>query len=114
MRIEAAKLLFDIASAARRVLEFTTGSNYENYSQSPLLRSAVERQFTVLGEAMSQLLRIEPELRAWIPECAAVIGFRNILIHGYAEGDPRIVWSIIQDKVPELLRRVNELLSTGV
>ena len=42
-----------------------------------------------------------------------MIGFRNILIHGYAEVDPRIVWSIIQDKVPELLRRVDELLSTG-
>jgi uncharacterized protein with HEPN domain len=40
-----------------------------------------------------------------------VIGFRNLLIHGYAEVDPRIVWSIIQDKVPELLRRVEELLS---
>ncbi|MCK5726818.1 MAG: DUF86 domain-containing protein [Thiotrichaceae bacterium] len=40
-----------------------------------------------------------------------IISFRNILIHGYADIDDHLVWSIIKNKLPSLKREVNILLS---
>ncbi|HVS14907.1 MAG TPA: HepT-like ribonuclease domain-containing protein [Thermoanaerobaculia bacterium] len=39
-----------------------------------------------------------------------IIAFRNILIHGYAEIDERLVWDAVQFKLPELPIEVDKLL----
>ncbi|MFH1044565.1 MAG: HepT-like ribonuclease domain-containing protein [Pseudomonadota bacterium] len=54
------------------------------------LQSAVERQFEIIGEAMNQLRRIDPNTAAAIPELPRVIAFRNIPVHGYANVDTSI------------------------
>ena len=54
---EAARAyLHDIAEACRRIEEFVEGKTYADYVANPLLRSAVERQFEIIGEALSQAL----------------------------------------------------------
>jgi uncharacterized protein with HEPN domain len=47
---------------------------------------------------------------ARISEYERIIAFRNILIHGYAEIDNRIVWDVLQTKLPKLLKEVEALL----
>jgi uncharacterized protein with HEPN domain len=111
MRLEAEKLLFDTATAARLILQFTTGKNFEQYMADPLLQSAVERQFTIIGEAMSRLPKFEPAVPEQIPEYRAAVGFRNLLVHGYTQIDHRIVWSTVQDHLPSLLERIEKMLA---
>jgi uncharacterized protein with HEPN domain len=41
----------------------------------------------VCGEALNQLYRIAPAVAEKIPHARDIIGFRNILAHGYAELD---------------------------
>jgi len=49
-----------------------------------MLRSAVERQFEIIGEALGTLARIDATIAARNPELRDIVAFRNILIHGYA------------------------------
>ena len=39
-----------------------------------------------------------------------IIAFRNVLIHGYADVDDRLVWNVIETNLPTLGREVNALL----
>lgn len=55
MEIDSAALLFDIVESSRLVESFVEGVDFENYSESDLVRSAVERQFINIGEALNRL-----------------------------------------------------------
>jgi uncharacterized protein with HEPN domain len=76
-----------------------------------MLRSAVERQFEIIGEALSQLARSSPVLAARIPELRRIIGFRNALIHGYDQIDDDGVWRAIGTDLPALRADVAALLA---
>jgi uncharacterized protein with HEPN domain len=110
MRREPGAYLWDVREAADAILGFTRGRGIEDYLGDLLLRSAVERQFEILGEALSQLSKTTPEIARKIPDLPQVVAFRNLLIHGYAAVDHPTVWETIQVHVPVLRRRVAELL----
>ena len=52
MRLESKKYLYDIARAAGLALEFVRGKSFADYAADALLRSAVERQLEIVGEAL--------------------------------------------------------------
>jgi uncharacterized protein with HEPN domain len=110
MHADARKLLWDARRAAERVKGFTQGKTFAEYQTDELLRSAVERQLGIVGETLSQLGRIDPTTAAAIPELPRVVGFRNVLVHGYATVDNRIVWGIVEANVGPLLKALESLL----
>jgi uncharacterized protein with HEPN domain len=110
MRLESKKYLYDVLQAVLRLQGFAAGKSFENYQHDALLRAGVERQLEIVGEALNQLTRIDPETAARIGEHRRIIAFRNILIHGYAEVDDRVVWNVVELKLPVLLREVQSLL----
>ena len=89
MRLESKKYLFDIRQAAGLLTEFTQVKSFADFQGDPMLRSAVERQFEIIGEALAKLAKIDQETAALISEHRRIIAFRNILIHGYAQIDDR-------------------------
>ena len=76
-----------------------------------MLQAASERQFEIIGEALAQLAREEVEVAERISEYQRIIAFRNILIHGYADIDARLVWDIIESRLPGLRDEVDRLLA---
>jgi len=113
MRLESKKYLFDILQAAKNLQQFNQDKAFSDYESDALLRSAVERQFEIIGEALRRLAKEDPETAGRIAEHERIISFRNILIHGYAEIDDRLVWDILQSKLPNLLKHVQSLLGDG-
>lgn len=107
---EVAKYLFDIAQACDLLVQFTAGKTFEDYTRDPLLRSAVERQFEIIGEALSRALRLDPALSNHINSTARIIAFRNRLIHAYASIADDVVWGVLEGNLPALRREVEELL----
>lgn len=75
-----------------------------------MLRLAVERCFSILGEAMSQLAKVDAVTAGRIAEYQRIIAFRNILIHSYAQTDDRLVWSLVETKLSELHKEIQVLL----
>lgn len=112
MRLEARKYLLDVQVATDRIGRFTRGKSFEQYLADEMLRSAVERQFGIASEALSRLTKDDPAVAAAIPEYAKIVAFRNILIHGYASVDDRIVWGVIENYLALLRAAVQRLLDT--
>jgi uncharacterized protein with HEPN domain len=112
MRLEARKFLLDIQVATDRIGRFTRGKSFEQYLAEEMLRSAVERQFGIAGEALARLAKDDPGVAAQIPDYGKIVAFRNILIHGYASVDDRIVWGVIENYLAQLRAAVRRLLDT--
>jgi len=110
MRLEARKYLYDIRQAADLLAAFISGKAFTDYEADAMLRAAVERQFEIIGEALAQLAKLDEGLASRISEYRRIIAFRNILIHGYADVDDRLVWDIIETRLPALQREVTALL----
>ena len=110
MPLNARKYLHDIARASDLIAEFVGSAGFDNYTDNAMLRAAVEREFEIIGEALSHLARLDEELISNISEYRRIIAFRNILIHGYAEIDDRLVWDIVESKLPILRREVAALM----
>jgi len=111
MRPESKKFLYDIRKAGELLAEFAEDKTLSDYLADAFLRSAVERQFEIIGEALSQAIKLEPDLANAISEAKRIISFRNILIHGYAAVSNEVVWEVLQKDLPTLRRQVNELLT---
>ena len=109
-RREPNAYLRDALRASKAIQEFTAGKSLANYQASLLLRSAVERLFTIIGESLIQLRQLRPDLVATISDHAQIIAFRNVLVHGYAAVDETVVWSIIDEKLPGFVLEINQLL----
>ncbi|MGH3621014.1 MAG: HepT-like ribonuclease domain-containing protein, partial [Sciscionella sp.] len=92
------KYLWDALHAAQLIHDFTQDQSFADYQSHAMLRSAVERQFEIIGEALNQLAKTDPKAAAHIPELPRIVAFRNILIHGYTTVDDALVWQVLVDK----------------
>ena len=104
------KLLHDIVDAAEFILEQTRGRSLAEYEQSRLVRGAVERNFIIIGEALSRLKRVDTAMAGALGDFPQMIAFRNIVVHGYDAVDDAVVWGIIQNEVPRLLIAARAML----
>lgn len=86
---------------------------FAEYEADDYFRSAVERQFEIIGEAFSQLSRLDPATAAAIPELPHIVGFRNVLIHGYASVDNKLVWGVVETHLAPLRPTLESLLAGG-
>lgn len=110
MHADAAKLLWDAYRAAERVARYTAGKTLAEYEADDFLRSAVERQFEIVGEALAALRRVDPDTAMSIAELPRAVAFRNLLIHRYANVDHRIVWGVIEGDLGRLIATLDGLL----
>lgn len=75
-----------------------------------MLRSAVERQFEIVGEALNRLSRTDPAVADQIEDLPRIVAFRNVLIHGYATIDDAIVWEVATTRLSGLIELLTDLL----
>jgi uncharacterized protein with HEPN domain len=106
---EVHKHLHDILDALTAIESYTQGISSEDFLGLGMAQAAVERKFEIIGEALKRLQRTDAELFAQIPDAARIVGFRNILAHGYDIVDPELVWDVIANHLPALKTTVETL-----
>ncbi len=104
------KYLFDINKAINNIDSYIGKEKlYDIYNSNPMLQDAVERNIEIIGEAMSKLLKLVPDIN--ITNSRRVVDARNKIIHGYDEIDNTQIWSIIINHLPILKKEISEYLN---
>lgn len=81
---------------------------FPEYDVDLKTQSAIERQLGIIGEAIKIIKDIDPNEH--IKYRDEIIGFRNILVHGYDTVSNAVVWSIIQDYLAPLKQEILDKL----
>jgi len=95
MNDEIRKNLVDILQAAEEIQSFTKSMDFGTYQESMVTQRAVERDFEIIGEALTRIKKIDEQVLEDISEHHRIISFGNILIHGYDVVDELIVWNAV-------------------
>lgn len=96
------KLLFDILTSIEGIEEFTKNKELKDYQANRMMRSAIEREYEIIGEAVRRLENEFPETFATISNGRKIINFRNVLIHAYDSVSDQIVWDTTVEDLPQL------------
>jgi uncharacterized protein with HEPN domain len=102
--------LSDIVEACDAIAVTLHEIDLPAYEATRTLRSAVEREFTIIGEAVNSLARLDSELVARISHDRKIVGFRNQLVHDYSAIIDATVWAIANHDAPILRRECDVLL----
>lgn len=65
----------------------------------------------IIGEAGNHITD-EIKLKFSGVEWAQIVGMRNVFVHEYFGVDSRIVWEIIKEDLPDLKKKVIEILNS--
>lgn len=107
---EEKKILLDIVDCINSIDEHLENRRIlEEYLSSKTKRRAVERELEIIGEAMSKLLKINPNIK--ISYSRIIVDLRNKVIHAYDSVDDILIWKIIMKDLPLLLSESNNLLN---
>lgn len=94
MRRDARAPLLDVIESCDAVTAAVSDLDLDGYLASRLVRSSVEREFIIIGEAMVVLSRIAPDVFAAITQARRIVDFRNQLTHAYSMIEDDLVWEI--------------------
>lgn len=106
MRRDLRTYIGDILECIANINSFTKDLTLGQYEESRLVRSAVEREFTIIAEAMSRIRQMSPGLNARIEHVRKIADFRNFLVHQYEDVDDTYVWRVIHESVPTLKQQI--------
>jgi len=109
MKREIKKHLFDIKISIESIDEYLGEKrDFVEYQRKKLLRRGIEREIEIIGEAMSRILKLDPNIQ--IKNARKIVDTRNWVIHGYDKVDDVLIWGIISKNLPELKKEVNNFL----
>lgn len=106
---EIKKYLFDMQESIDSIQKYLGDKrDFKVYMADKMLRRAVEREFEIIGEAMSRIEKLNSTLQ--ISSKRQIISMRNRVIHGYDKIDNEIVWGTIVRHLPTLKLEIDDLL----
>lgn len=111
MPLDVKVYLHDIDKACEAIQSFIADKSFDVYKNDLLLRSAVERQLGIIGEALNQAAKLAPDLPNKITDFRQIIDFRNLLIHAYHKVSASIVWGMLERDLAILQTEVEKLLA---
>ena len=88
--------------SALKIMRYTQGLDYESFLADDRTVDAVVRNFEIIGEAANRSAEDFRERHQEV-EWNRIRGFRNRIVHEYFGIDYRIVWTIIETYLDDLI-----------
>jgi uncharacterized protein with HEPN domain len=101
--------LWDMLTAARAVETFVRDRTVADYLNELMLRSAVERQIEIIGEAARHVSAAFQAAHTEIP-WRPIQAQRHVLAHDYGEIRDERIWRVATAHIPDLIRQLEPLL----
>jgi len=102
--------LQDILEACEAIEDVMSGVSLEEYRSKRAVRSAVEREFIIIGEALRRISCLDEKLFSSISNSRAIVDFRNLLAHDYGAVDDDAVFGLVYSDLIVLKAEVSELV----
>jgi uncharacterized protein with HEPN domain len=98
----------DILVAIGKIEKYSLNLDFETFRENEMVLDALVRNFEIIGEATKN---IPFEIRDKYPEIEwkEMIGFRNVIIHGYFQLDTDIIWDTLRNNIPSLKKHIQHL-----
>lgn len=114
MNEKVLKCLYDIKLAIDEIDVFFSERDkiFNEYLKDIILKRAVERNLEIIGEAMSRILKEEPDFK--IENARRIVGLRNQIIHGYDSVSDENIWGIVVNHIPKLKLEVEQLINSNL
>ena len=100
--------LDDMIGFAQKVLSYTADMDQGAFVANGLAYDAVLRNLELIGEAATHIPEATRDAHPEVP-WRMIIATRNRLVHAYLGIDDDIIWSIIQDNIPDLLNALPQI-----
>ena len=108
---EADRILLDhVRECIERIEEYTDRER-SVFFDSHLVQDAVVRNLQTLSESTQRLSQTLKDGEQGVP-WRAIAGFRNVLAHGYLGIDLEMVWSVVENDLPELSSAIERMART--
>lgn len=104
------KRLQDILEAIEAIESYQAPS-YEVFAADSRTQDAIFYNLIIIGEAANQVSEALQEKNASVP-WSAMIGTRNVIVHGYDQVKLQIVWDILQRDLQGLKLGITRILET--
>jgi uncharacterized protein with HEPN domain len=95
---------------AREAVAMVQGKTRQDLDQDRKLNLALVRLLEIVGEAANRIPKKERSAYPDIP-WTEIVGLRNRLIHGYDEVDFNILWQIVRQDLPPLVKTLERILA---
>ena len=103
--------LDDIQSSCDKILQYTQNLGFDEFISDGRTFDAVVLNLQIIGEAAKH---VPDSIRTKYSEVdwRRIAGLRDVIAHGYFGLDKHIVWDLVQNRVPELLRQIQRILAS--
>jgi uncharacterized protein with HEPN domain len=103
--------LRDIEESCIRITDYAAGLSRDEVFSDKMRFDGILHNFHIIGEAVKKLpddLRKEHADIPW----SEIAGMRDLIAHAYFALDLEILWQGIQEDVPVLLNRVQQMIAS--
>jgi len=100
----------DAIEACELISQFIQGMREEDFYVDAKTKAAVEREIEIIGEALNRIKAIDSDMLAQIDNWREIIGFRNVIAHGYDIVEDEIVWESITNDIPLLTSQLKDIV----
>jgi uncharacterized protein with HEPN domain len=102
--------LFDIKYSVEKILKYSKNLSFDEFINDEKTIDAIERNFEIIGEAVKSLSPKTKNKYPYVP-FKQIAGMRDKLIHDYFGVDYEIIYTTINNKLPEFKSQIENIIN---